>query len=809
MSAFTAARRWLSRARAVPARAERVEQLALAAAARQPEATRAADASAAELAAARSELAALGSQLSETGAQLSAVGAEVAALRSELSGLSTAQQTQSGVLRQLHHAVRVTAEVASGPQRDRTFREVLANIQPVTARREALSVLVITWNHAGFLPDALSSARQALDELAATDRGQILILDDGSTDETQEALAQFADDERVRVITSPNNMGLARARNILLAACPTAHAVVLDADNCLLTDGVRAAYTTARTYRPIITFGQVIASTAEGTGWAAASYAPSAESLRVGQSFDSMAVIDVAAIADLGGYSTDPALAGVADDFELILRCLRRGKLVGYVPATLGWYRLTPLRHSAQAADMRSVEARIERKYLYDEPDFDRFALFGAHPETGLLWATPAATERVGRPASPPAAAPLPADAGPRVLLIVSGGVGNLGDDAICDAVHRRLRRALPTAQIELVSDRNVPTLATGATGAAEVVPWSGTVMELWQGLSDAELAAAATEAGHGLTSAALTPSERARPLVDLSSFDLAYIAGGGYLTSSFAERLLVPRVAIALALAAAAVPVVWSGQGVGPCSDEELRLVAAAVRSATSFGCRDAGSIEVLPDDVRAKAVLVGDDAMGIARAAPAAVRRALTRAHVTSDRFIVFHVRAADYIGEVQLLSLAAAVDELATRSGATVLGIAINDNPPAEAAVFAQLAQQVVRRSPWRWVDATRSPELAAGLLAAADSVVSHSYHLALWALEAGTPAVLVTGSAYYEAKAAGLARLAGLTGPIALPASVDATMLGAQLEQIRAELDTDILSTVAAQVEAWWAQRLSLR
>ena len=109
--------------------------------------------------------------------------------------------------------------------------------------------------------------------------------------------------------------------------------------------------------------------------------------------------------------------------------------------------------------------------------------------------------------------------------------------------------------------------------------------------------------------------------------------------------------------------------------------------------------------------------------------------------------------------------------------------------------------MRRSPWRWVDATRSPELAAGLLAAADSVVSHSYHLALWALEAGTPAVLVTGSAYYEAKAAGLARLAGLTGPIALPASVDATMLGAFHEPITAELDTDMTSrgfgTEAAQ------------
>jgi polysaccharide pyruvyl transferase WcaK-like protein len=99
-------------------------------------------------------------------------------------------------------------------------------------------------------------------------------------------------------------------------------------------------------------------------------------------------------------------------------------------------------------------------------------------------------------------------------------------------------------------------------------------------------------------------------------------------------------------------------------------------------------------------------------------------------------------------------------------------------------------------------------AAGILAAADAVVSHSYHLALWALESGTPAVLVAGSPYYEQKASGLGRLAGLTGSIAVTHDVDAAALRARLERVRSELSDSVLADAAAQVQQWWDDQLGV-
>ena len=821
MNPFATLGRWVSRARTLPARAERidmalplvldtvrhVDEVVKTAAYERPLAMASLEAQFASL---QQALAALHVEVREVSAvaqmgrleldraatELGRVIPEIREFRAEAALHQRELHTCFGPV---HHDAKVTFEAAIGQQRDAALHQLLSTLGPPPRRRQGLSVIMITWNHAGFIAEALESAFAALAALEPADRGDVLILDDGSTDETGDALAPFVQDGRVRLITGPRNLGLWRARNALLAVCPTAHAVILDADNWLLPDGVRAVFDTARTYESTITFGQVIASTTGGTDWAAFAYAPSAESLRVGQSFDSMSVIDVEAVLALGGYSGDPGLAGVADDFELILRVLRRQHLVGYVPTVLGRYRLTPLRHSAQVPDMRGVFDRVHRSYLYDDPDFDGFSLFSAHPDTGVLWATTAARPRVGAPAPLPATRPHPT-AGPRVLLIVSGGVGNLGDDAISDAVLRRVRTAHPNASIELVSDRGLPIVTGGP------VPWAGTVMELWQGLTDDEIAAAAS-AGNGLTSvAALTPSRRTAPLLDLASFDAAFVAGGGYLASPFAEQLLRPRVAVALALAAAGVPVVWSGQGIGPCTDDEQRLITAAVQAATAFGCRDEGSCHLLPAEVRASALLVGDDAIGTTSAPIDLVRAALQRAHVTTERFVVLHVRSAGYNSEVQLAALADAVDAIAHRAGATVVGLAINDNHPTEASVFAELSRRSPRLAPWRLLDARRSPALATGLLAQADAVASHSYHLALWALRAGTPALLSAGSLYYAHKAAGLAALAGIAGGIDVPDVVDAHTIRAALDRVAAELSVPALSVVSAHVDAWWSSQL---
>lgn len=533
-----------------------------------------------------------------------------------------------------------------------------------------------------------------------------------------------------------------------------------------------------------IAYGQVIAGEDDGSMWIPVAYAPSRESLSVGNSFDSMAVIDVDAVSDLGGYATDPQLGGWVDDIELMLRCLRRGGLLAYVPTVVGRYRLSPLRHSALVADQPALEQRVARSHLYDAPDFDDFAIVAAHAGIGVLWASPGARPFVDRADpvwraadtdNPSPAAP----GGPRVLVITPGGVGNVGDDAISDAVIGRVRTSCPTALIEVISDRAMPVIDGPPT------PWSGTVVETWRRTNG----------------------------LDLGAFDLAVFAGGGNLTSAFAPALLVPRCTIAQRLADHGVPVIWSGQGVGPCTDDELDLVADAARTARAFGCRDhlsVRSIRCRTGESETVIELVGDDAMAGPRADPTRLAARLHDAEVTTARFVVAHVRVADYAGTIEadhMARLAEAIDTYAFHRNATVIGLGTNDNEPHEATVLAALAQSTTRRSPWRIVDIVGDPAMARSILAAADAVITHSYHVALWALEGGTPALLATRTEYYEAKAEGLRALAGLTSPIALADEPDANTLALRLDTIRAELDPAVLADVAAGVTAWWERALA--
>ena len=693
------------------------------------------------------------------------------------------------------HRARVGLEASLAARRDAAFETLCAGLERREARVDGLSVMVITWNHAGWLPEALESAIAALEALPAGQAGQILVLDDGSSDETAILLESLQGDARFQIVRSPSNLGLSRARNVLLSICETRHAVILDADNRILAEGTRVLYQTARSLRPTITWGHVIAATPDATDWQAYAYAPSPESLRTSHCFDSMCVIDVESVERLGGYTRDPQLAGVADDFELLLRCLRNGELVGFVPVVLGRYRISPHRHSAQVADQRLIEARLARAYLYDDPDLDRCSIVGAHPEAGVLWASSGAVDRYGIRPPAPTTPGEPVRPRKRILVVAPGGVGNIGDDAITDAVVRRVRRLHPQACIEVVSDREVPVTSSP-------VPWAGTVIELWQSLTDDDLDCAESAAG-GISRERLMSQTRVPGSTPLSSFDAAIFAGGGHLASPFGSHLLRPRVTLALALAGHGIPVVWTGQGIGPCSGEELELIGAAIRAADSFGCRDAGSIDAVGEDVRARLTLTGDDAMGFDTADDETVQSALRRAGVETDRYIVLHVRRAEYVGESDLSELLRAVDALATERGATVLGLCINDNEPAEAAVFAHAAQVAPRRAKWRAIEATRSPALVRGLVANADAVISHSYHLALWALQARTPALLVAGSDYYRAKAEGLSDLAGFGGTIALDpgAGVNVDVIRTGLDAVSTWLASSLLPAAAARVEQW--------
>ena len=90
----------------------------------------------------------------------------------------------------------------------------------------SVSLIVATFNHGRFLAEALDSA------IAQTLKGvEIVVVDDGSTDDTPSVLARYAG--RIRVIRQPNR-GLAAARNTGLAAARGTYVSFLDADDVLM-----------------------------------------------------------------------------------------------------------------------------------------------------------------------------------------------------------------------------------------------------------------------------------------------------------------------------------------------------------------------------------------------------------------------------------------------------------------------------------------------------------------------------------------------------------------------------------------------
>ena len=100
----------------------------------------------------------------------------------------------------------------------------LADYSDMSARPR-VSVIVTAYNLAQYLPAALESA------LAQESPGgpiQIIVVDDGSTDNTQQVLAAYAD--RVEVIRQENG-GLVKAVDTGLAAVRGDYVALLDADD--------------------------------------------------------------------------------------------------------------------------------------------------------------------------------------------------------------------------------------------------------------------------------------------------------------------------------------------------------------------------------------------------------------------------------------------------------------------------------------------------------------------------------------------------------------------------------------------------
>lgn len=732
----------------------------------------------------------------DTQGGVDAIGDELHRLHRHLdaaqAGVADLDRALAAQVAALHRAVAAPARTAAADA-------LRASLGPSSTPVDGLSVFVTCWNHGVLLPDAVTSALAALDRLPSAEQGQVIVLDDASTDRTAEVAARLAaDDPRVRVLHSDVNLGLTHGRNVLLHAVGTTHAFNLDADNVALPAGVAELYQVARQTGAASTYGTVV-QVGEDGAIGPISNEPLTPALFTSNYIDTMAVVDIEAIRRLGGWSTDPLTEHV-DDWTMLRRLAEAGALLAFVPTLVGRYRVLPGAFHRTTPDKRLGAGRVARVTdptgRREGPDaMAGIAAIAAHPTTGVLWATPEA--RALRPDLDPAVArprPVapPAAVGPRVLVMAPGGVANLGDDAITEGGLARLREVLPTARIDLLTDGGQPP------PLPVDVRWLGPLIDALPGLTHDEVAGADDVALTTAAAAARVGEGRWRPL-EPAVYDVAIVLGGGSLASTWSGGLIGPRAVLASALRTAGVPYACSGQGVGPLTDATDRtLVGSLLAGALAVACRDEASaalVASLEGIDTGRLAVTGDDALGLGAAA----------VRPDGPGVLAVTVRRAGYVGDETdhaLARWARAVDEVAVERGWEVRGVALNQQQPEpELATLARLRATVPLKARWRIVECAGDPARLVAAVADASAVAAQSFHAALLALDAGVPAVLATASPYYEAKAAGLAERSGLPPEIGV---ADPDRLGDALDAVHAALveHPRPLAAATEAVDGWW-------
>ncbi|QDQ96668.1 polysaccharide pyruvyl transferase family protein [Tomitella fengzijianii] len=415
-------------------------------------------------------------------------------------------------------------------------------------------------------------------------------------------------------------------------------------------------------------------------------------------------------------------------------------------------------------------------------------------------------------------------EARPRILIENSEyWLRNNGDLAMLTITIERIRSRWPDARIGVLTDS--PALLAAYFPAAEAITVTGTATWNDRGLSAmvagrlgprsvgppaiARLRTSAIVPQHAhalrhklhvlrsLASGSISPeleadeqdasSNRPAPppvVAAVRSSSLVLALGGGYLTD--ADPAQTRRVLGLLECAIRhGVPTALLGQGLGPLDHPPLRARAADVLPRTGYiGLREgrrgpelAAALGVPPD----RRAVTGDDAIELAYS----VRAALT------GRAIGVCLRDTDYFptGDEPARIVGEVVKRTAGEHSAPLAAIPIAEYRAQDRRTTLQLIRgySEVIAPPARFAH----PRAVASRVSGCRIVVTGAYHLAVFALSQGIPAVVLTSSTYYDDKFHGLAGMFG-DGVTVVPLNGDG-----------------LRTRLADAVEAAWTQAPALR
>lgn len=227
-----------------------------------------------------------------------------------------------------------------------------------------VSVIVPAYNAAGHITEALESVRAQ-----TVGDWEVVVCDDGSSDDTAAMASRF--DERVHVIRSPVNRGLASARNLAIGASRGRLLALLDSDDVWLPCYLERQLQLLERCREPEKVGIVSCNAflRGSEGRLPETYADRfgfAEDVTIERLLDISpifisALIPRAALEQVGPFATD---LRSCEDLDLWIRLLEAGYRVVSTREPLVEYRLTPGQLSARPVAMARARQAVYRRAI-------------------------------------------------------------------------------------------------------------------------------------------------------------------------------------------------------------------------------------------------------------------------------------------------------------------------------------------------------------------------------------------------------------------------------------------------------------